>query len=159
MNPVAPKAQKKVPVPEGLDLDSWIHEPLPEPKPEVNERESSLENEKIDIPTSPRETPPKKTHNGEVYYIEGAQPKMSSSLKRDDDMDDIPVVSLSGSDLGVDGLVVEKKKHHQKHAAQKEVISYTIDTVMDAPEGYVNDEDDKKRKKKGMMTCNRVLMI
>lgn len=27
LNPVAPKAQKKVPVPEGLDLDQWINEP------------------------------------------------------------------------------------------------------------------------------------
>uniref|UniRef100_A0A8C7S9K5 AP-3 complex subunit delta-1 n=1 Tax=Oncorhynchus mykiss TaxID=8022 RepID=A0A8C7S9K5_ONCMY len=27
LNPVAPKAQKKVPVPEGLDLDVWINEP------------------------------------------------------------------------------------------------------------------------------------
>ncbi|KAI7830322.1 adaptin N terminal region-domain-containing protein [Gamsiella multidivaricata] len=33
LNPVAPKAQKKVPVPEGLDLESWIHEPIPEPEP------------------------------------------------------------------------------------------------------------------------------
>uniref|UniRef100_F1KRT4 AP-3 complex subunit delta n=1 Tax=Ascaris suum TaxID=6253 RepID=F1KRT4_ASCSU len=30
LNPVAPKAQRKVPVPEGLDLDAWIHEPEPE---------------------------------------------------------------------------------------------------------------------------------
>ncbi|KAH9491695.1 AP-3 complex subunit delta-1 [Bulinus truncatus] len=28
LNPVAPKAQKKVPVPEGLDLDKWINEPV-----------------------------------------------------------------------------------------------------------------------------------
>ncbi|KAL3868900.1 hypothetical protein ACJMK2_041656 [Sinanodonta woodiana] len=27
LNPVAPRAQKKVPVPEGLDLDEWINEP------------------------------------------------------------------------------------------------------------------------------------
>jgi len=27
LNPVAPKAQKKVPVPEGLDLDKWINSP------------------------------------------------------------------------------------------------------------------------------------
>ncbi|XP_029469769.1 AP-3 complex subunit delta-1 [Rhinatrema bivittatum] len=27
LNPVAPKAQKKVPVPDGLDLDAWINEP------------------------------------------------------------------------------------------------------------------------------------
>ncbi|VDM38019.1 unnamed protein product [Toxocara canis] len=30
LNPVAPKAQRKVPVPDGLDLDAWIHEPEPE---------------------------------------------------------------------------------------------------------------------------------
>ena len=27
LNPVAPKAQKKVPIPEGLDLDVWINQP------------------------------------------------------------------------------------------------------------------------------------
>ena len=27
LNPVAPKAQRKVPLPEGLDLDAWINEP------------------------------------------------------------------------------------------------------------------------------------
>ncbi|KAG0213882.1 AP-3 complex subunit delta [Mortierella sp. GBA30] len=37
LNPVAPKAQKKVPVPEGLDLESWIHEPVPEPEPESSD--------------------------------------------------------------------------------------------------------------------------
>ncbi|XP_048758475.2 AP-3 complex subunit delta-1-like isoform X2 [Ostrea edulis] len=30
LNPVAPKAQRKVPVPDGLDLDKWINEPLSE---------------------------------------------------------------------------------------------------------------------------------
>ncbi|XP_071119601.1 AP-3 complex subunit delta-1-like isoform X1 [Haliotis cracherodii] len=30
LNPVAPKAQRKVPVPEGLDLDKWINHPPPE---------------------------------------------------------------------------------------------------------------------------------
>merc|ERR1712129_314769 len=33
-NPVAPKAQKKVPVPEGLDLDAWINEPPSESEPD-----------------------------------------------------------------------------------------------------------------------------
>lgn len=30
LNPVAPKAQSKVPLPEGLDLDAWINDPLPD---------------------------------------------------------------------------------------------------------------------------------
>ncbi len=37
LNPVAAKAQKKVPVPEGLDLDAWINEPLPEESEEEEE--------------------------------------------------------------------------------------------------------------------------
>ncbi|VDO08075.1 unnamed protein product [Rodentolepis nana] len=36
LNPVAPKAQRKVPVPEGLDLDAWIN-----PPPQVNSNASS----------------------------------------------------------------------------------------------------------------------
>ncbi|XP_042605796.1 AP-3 complex subunit delta-1 [Cyprinus carpio] len=34
LNPVAPKAQKKVPIPEGLDLDAWINEPPSESESE-----------------------------------------------------------------------------------------------------------------------------
>uniref|UniRef100_A0A8C9VAF8 AP-3 complex subunit delta-1 n=1 Tax=Scleropages formosus TaxID=113540 RepID=A0A8C9VAF8_SCLFO len=34
LNPVAPKAQKKVPVPDGLDLDAWINEPPSESESE-----------------------------------------------------------------------------------------------------------------------------
>lgn len=37
LNPVAPKAQKKVPVPEGLDLDQWINEPPSESSSEEEE--------------------------------------------------------------------------------------------------------------------------
>ena len=34
MNPVAPKAQKKVPLPEGLDLEAWINDPPSESEDE-----------------------------------------------------------------------------------------------------------------------------
>jgi AP-3 complex subunit delta-1 len=40
LNPVAPKAQKKVPVPEGLDLDAWINEP-----PSESEDEATVQTE------------------------------------------------------------------------------------------------------------------
>ena len=39
LNPVASKAQKKVPVPEGLDLDAWINEPV------ISESEDSEEDQ------------------------------------------------------------------------------------------------------------------
>ena len=47
LNPVGPKAQKKVPVPEGLDLDAWINEPPPEE--EEDEEMSQESGETIDI--------------------------------------------------------------------------------------------------------------
>lgn len=37
LNPVAPKAQRKVPIPEGLDLDEWINDPPSEPEDNSNE--------------------------------------------------------------------------------------------------------------------------
>ncbi|CAG8496630.1 6148_t:CDS:10 [Ambispora leptoticha] len=43
LNPVAPKAQKKVPIPEGLDLDAWINEPLPDSEGSENERDGEDE--------------------------------------------------------------------------------------------------------------------
>jgi len=48
LNPVGPKAQKKVPVPEGLDLDAWINEPPPE-KNQHEELESDEEDEGYDV--------------------------------------------------------------------------------------------------------------
>lgn len=44
LNPVAPKAQKKVPVPDGLDLDAWINDPPSEdeqPAEELDQKVSS----------------------------------------------------------------------------------------------------------------------
>lgn len=51
LNPVAPKAQRKVPVPEGLDLDAWINPP-------PSESDSNSENEDMEaifIPKSEKE--------------------------------------------------------------------------------------------------------
>lgn len=42
LNPVAPKAQRKVPVPDGLNLDEWINTPL-------SDSSSSSEDEKTDL--------------------------------------------------------------------------------------------------------------
>ena len=45
LNPVAPKAQRRVPVPEGLDLDAWINEPsTPTRSDSVLSEEGSMTN-------------------------------------------------------------------------------------------------------------------
>uniref|UniRef100_A0A0N4ZAI7 AP-3 complex subunit delta n=1 Tax=Parastrongyloides trichosuri TaxID=131310 RepID=A0A0N4ZAI7_PARTI len=43
LNPVAPKAQRKVPIPEGLNLDEWIGEPFPESENEDSDVENNME--------------------------------------------------------------------------------------------------------------------
>ncbi|XP_058138125.1 LOW QUALITY PROTEIN: AP-3 complex subunit delta-1 [Dasypus novemcinctus] len=45
LNPVAPKAQKKVPVPEGLDLDAWINEPLSDSESEEEKPKAMFHDE------------------------------------------------------------------------------------------------------------------
>uniref|UniRef100_A0A915Q751 AP-3 complex subunit delta n=1 Tax=Setaria digitata TaxID=48799 RepID=A0A915Q751_9BILA len=47
LNPVAAKAQKKVPIPEGLNLDVWIHEPDLEDEISEPENENTLENSSL----------------------------------------------------------------------------------------------------------------
>ncbi|XP_049515272.1 AP-3 complex subunit delta-1-like isoform X2 [Dermacentor silvarum] len=42
LNPVAPKAQKKVPLPEGLDLDQWINDPPSESSSEEEENTTEI---------------------------------------------------------------------------------------------------------------------
>ena len=43
LNPVAAKAQKKVPVPEGLDLEAWINDPPLESENEAEEEDDDDE--------------------------------------------------------------------------------------------------------------------
>ncbi|XP_006869041.1 PREDICTED: AP-3 complex subunit delta-1 isoform X1 [Chrysochloris asiatica] len=54
LNPVAPKAQKKVPVPEGLDLDAWINEP-PSDSESEDEAPKAIFHEDEQKPTRPRQ--------------------------------------------------------------------------------------------------------
>uniref|UniRef100_A0A6I8Q5Y7 Adaptor-related protein complex 3 subunit delta 1 n=1 Tax=Xenopus tropicalis TaxID=8364 RepID=A0A6I8Q5Y7_XENTR len=46
LNPVAPKAQKKVPVPEGLDLEAWINEPPSDSESEEEKPKAIFQDEK-----------------------------------------------------------------------------------------------------------------
>lgn len=42
LNPVAPKAQKKVPLPDGLDLDAWINPPPAESSDSSDDEQTDL---------------------------------------------------------------------------------------------------------------------
>ncbi|VDM33901.1 unnamed protein product [Hydatigera taeniaeformis] len=58
LNPVAPKAQRKVPLPEGLDLDAWINEPPSPPSQALTGSSNAF--------TSPQDTKSKKVKRKNV---------------------------------------------------------------------------------------------
>ncbi|KAJ3402413.1 AP-3 complex subunit delta-1, partial [Chytridiales sp. JEL 0842] len=103
LNPVAPKAQSLVPVPEGLDLESWIYEP----EPEVAEGDSESDYTHED-PGFWGESP-KKKYVEEDQETKDKRRKERMEKRRNDpfyiggpeipdiDVDSIPIVKL---DLG-----------------------------------------------------------
>ncbi|GJJ70128.1 AP-3 complex subunit delta [Entomortierella parvispora] len=145
LNPVAPKAQKKVPVPEGLDLDTWIHEPIPEKEPESSDDDDFLNERSNYGQDSGSKKTKKKGKKGQdqddskesaearakrkaerrerqkhdPYYIGGASPK--SSKKDDlDDVDSIPIVQLSMDGFEKPIVMRKKEKSGKKKSKRRE---------------------------------------
>jgi AP-3 complex subunit delta-1 len=144
LNPVAAKAQRKVPVPEGLDLDKWINPP---PKEEVMDVSADLFNwmdtvsvdeslfkvESDDEDTKETKREQRKVDNAANPYHLGAKSigsKKSSLVELDSidggseatspiDVDSIPVKKL---DLGIGSIFVDGlKKKKKKKLTKKEI--------------------------------------
>ncbi|XP_042783790.1 AP-3 complex subunit delta-1 isoform X1 [Panthera leo] len=133
LNPVAPKAQKKVPVPEGLDLDAWINEPPSDSESEdekpkaifhdeeqrhAKQRQPEAEEEEL----ARRREARKQEQANNPFYIKSSP----SPQKRYQDMpgvEHIPVVQIDLSvPLKVPGMPVsdqyvklqEEREHRQR---------------------------------------------
>lgn len=65
LNPVAPQAQKKVPVPEGLNLDAWINEPI-STKEDASDEGSDDDVERVQ---SPRHIFTSKAKHGKHFVV------------------------------------------------------------------------------------------
>ncbi|KAJ1645263.1 AP-3 complex subunit delta [Coemansia asiatica] len=101
LNPVSAAAQSKVPVPEGLDLDQPIGNPIPD-------------RSRIVMPPSPKPQPRPRRHSSShrdgkdgklredrkngPFYLGGAEGSNARSLIDLPDVDDIPVVALDLSE-------------------------------------------------------------
>uniref|UniRef100_A0A7N5KLF8 AP-3 complex subunit delta-1 n=1 Tax=Ailuropoda melanoleuca TaxID=9646 RepID=A0A7N5KLF8_AILME len=133
LNPVAPKAQKKVPVPEGLDLDAWINEP-PSDSESEDEKPKAIFHEEEPRPAKPRQLEAdeeelarrrearKQEQANNPFYIKSSP----SPQKRYQDMpgvEHIPVVQIDLSvPLKVPGMPVsdqyvkleEERRHRQR---------------------------------------------
>ncbi|TKC43680.1 hypothetical protein EI555_003762 [Monodon monoceros] len=104
LNPVAPKAQKKVPVPEGLDLDAWINEPLSDSESEDEKPKAIFHDEE---PRHAKQRPPeadeqelarrrearKQEQANNPFYIKSS-PSPQKRYQDAPGVDHIPVVQI-----------------------------------------------------------------
>uniref|UniRef100_A0A8C4T390 AP-3 complex subunit delta-1 n=1 Tax=Erpetoichthys calabaricus TaxID=27687 RepID=A0A8C4T390_ERPCA len=144
LNPVAPKAQKKVPVPEGLDLDAWINEPPSESESE-DEKPKAIFQEDEPKHSRPRLTEldeqelarrreaRKQEQANNPFYIKSS-PSPQKSYQDTPGVDHIPVVQIDLTvPLKVPGMPISDqylKLEEERRLKQKQ------------------EKKDKKKKKK-----------
>ncbi|XP_077981677.1 AP-3 complex subunit delta-1-like isoform X2 [Glandiceps talaboti] len=123
LNPVAPKAQKKVAVPEGLDLDQWINDPPSESEEEnhaeasfvtmgsvhgYTHQQSTVKYEEIDEDELERRREARRLEQKDNPYILAVDPKKKH--KDDLRMQDIPITPVDLTiPLYVPGMMVTDK--------------------------------------------------
>lgn len=133
LNPVAPKAQKKVPVPDGLDLDAWINEP-PSDSESEDEKPKTIFHAEEHRPVkhsrpemgeeelAQRRAARKEEQANNPFYIK-ASPSPQKAYQDAAGVDHIPVVQIDLSvPLKVPGLPMseqylkleEERRHKQK---------------------------------------------
>ncbi|EAW69416.1 hCG2004350, isoform CRA_d [Homo sapiens] len=133
LNPVAPKAQKKVPVPEGLDLDAWINEPLSDSESEDERPRAVFHEEEQRRPKhrpseadeeelARRREARKQEQANNPFYIKSS-PSPQKRYQDTPGVEHIPVVQIDLSvPLKVPGLPMsdqyvkleEERRHRQK---------------------------------------------
>lgn len=133
LNPVAPKAQKKVPVPEGLDLDAWINEPPSDsesedekPKvifPEEEQRHARHRLPEVDEEELARRREARKQEQANNPFYIKSSPSPQKRYQDAPGVEHIPVVQIDLSvPLKVPGLptsdqyvkLEEERRHRQR---------------------------------------------
>ncbi|EFN83215.1 AP-3 complex subunit delta-1 [Harpegnathos saltator] len=149
LNPVAPKAQRKVPIPEELDLDSWINDPPSESSDseDLDMNDIFIKTEKSNDSYSKRELGEpsmeelerrrearKLEQENNPHYLKGSFKTSTSyhnSSSMYEDFENIPVAELDipislkitnlhrCRDIGIDGSHKRHKKHEKKKKSKK----------------------------------------
>uniref|UniRef100_A0A8C4WDF3 AP-3 complex subunit delta-1 n=1 Tax=Gopherus evgoodei TaxID=1825980 RepID=A0A8C4WDF3_9SAUR len=133
LNPVAPKAQKKVPVPEGLDLDAWINEPPSDSESEdekprtifhdEEQRHSRHRQPEIDEEELARRREVRKQEQANNPFYIKSSPSPQKQYQDTPGVEHIPVVQIDLSvPLKVPGMPMsdqyvkleEERRHKQK---------------------------------------------
>ncbi|XP_031634118.1 AP-3 complex subunit delta [Contarinia nasturtii] len=140
LNPVAPKAQKKVPLPDGLDLDAWINPPPSESSDSSDEEQTDLfiandDGEQHKRPVKSELTPEEieqmrearrieQSHN--PNYLKSKTTKTNKIEEQKDTMEDIPIQEIRldvplqiTSTKRSDKYLDEQKKRSKKEKSHK----------------------------------------
>ncbi|KAJ8419020.1 hypothetical protein AAFF_G00005190 [Aldrovandia affinis] len=136
LNPVAPKAQKKVPIPEGLDLDAWINEPSSESESEDEKpravfteeepRHSRARHTEVDEKELARRREVRKQEQANNPFYIKASPSSQKVYQEAPGVEHIPVVQIDLSvPLKVPGMPMSdqylklEEERRQKDRADK----------------------------------------
>ncbi|KAK5582543.1 hypothetical protein RB653_004128 [Dictyostelium firmibasis] len=178
LNPVGPKAQKKVPVPEGLDLDEWINDPKHQEPIEEDEEDDIFntntgsghkKHQRGGYDDEDDEDETNSSHSGhsgnhfnrhpidikrqkeERLRRQANNPYMLGGKvsKKSNDSENIPVVQLTG-DLGHlhVGATSSSNRPMPSKGGKKIKKHYTIDTTIEMPEGAKESDDEDERDSK-----------
>nr|CAB3222285.1 AP-3 complex subunit delta-1 [Phallusia mammillata] len=140
LNPVAPKAQRKVPVPEGLDLDAWINDP-----PSSSEDEEEEQKKKMDF---------NETYN-EIYSPTREKQKELSTEEIQKKREERRIEQASNPNYLVTAKKQKKVKHdgYQKPDAEDDssVAEIDISIPLHVPglpssERYLRMEQERRRR-------------
>lgn len=167
LNPVAARAQRKVPIPAGLDLDMRIHD-LPaefvamaavEPEEESAEEDFFEEKGKhrrkkksepvIDEATKERRRQERlKRRKDDPYYIMDEKASKTQTPEDEDDIDSIPIVKLDLNDFPNASILNANRKKTKKKTKAKAPRAPTpppvvITTEGEMPENAANSEDEQ----------------
>uniref|UniRef100_A0A1B0D8W6 AP-3 complex subunit delta n=1 Tax=Phlebotomus papatasi TaxID=29031 RepID=A0A1B0D8W6_PHLPP len=179
LNPVAPKAQKKVPLPEGLDLHKWINTPpeLSSPSSEGEEEMGDLfvasaelqgraERKKYVEPTGEelekmREAR-KMEQNNNPHYLKGSVRDSLPMKMRNDGCDDIPIAEIAldvpltvHSTKRSDKYLMEEQKSDKK--AKKKTKSGKKSHKSKHKISYSTSESDSEAEPKQLHVVNTLI--
>lgn len=166
LNPVAAKAQKKVPVPQGLDLDTPVNYAGDESE---SDEDIDYDSDTYIFVGRPKEYYEKKAadaaataYSAQAYQQAAANQPFylkGSSKMGGGSVDHIPTVKLSEEEaglsleVGADGKRKKRSGNKGKHAGEKEPAKkkkeFSVKKNIDMPEGFVeSDEEDKEESGK-----------
>ncbi|UYV70621.1 AP3D1 [Cordylochernes scorpioides] len=170
LNPVAPKAQRKVPIPEGLDLDQWINEPPSESEDEEDYmaggdiflRGSADSRNSNNILNKKEMTEEELSEIREAriqeqasnpYYLKGSSRHRNNLRYEDTHQDLVPIKNIElSTSLKISSGVDKKRRHKKKKRGdqqqpaseeEEELPQQVVILGEEMPEGARSTDDEE----------------